>query len=342
MDRRLFWGVLVIGLLSACFERTMAPAAATASTPEDAGRQRSGSRPFRKQCAEVGRGRERGRAGRGRDRGVSAPMTLHRAWSGPATTIEIATTNVDKVDLLFAIDNTETMGEEQAALAATFPRLIQRLATGDGFAPAKDIHLGVVSTDLGAIGANGFTGCEGLGDDGIMLNTPSPSIGSCQASYPRFLSYVAGISSPEQTARDFGCVASLGTVGCPLRQPLESALKALWPRHDPMAVNGVNRIKFLPDADGFGEDGQGDGPNLGFLRNDPTMGLSVIAIVVVTDGDDCSSLDPGSLAPLTADDSTDLNLRLLRRIPRASTCSSVTSRAIRRCAPGTRRSWCSA
>jgi hypothetical protein len=66
-----------------------------------------------------------------------------------------------KVDLLFVIDNSGSMSQEQAKLARTVPSLLGILATGNhsgkrsnageptDFAPAESIHVGVISTDLG-------------------------------------------------------------------------------------------------------------------------------------------------------------------------------------------------
>ena len=62
-------------------------------------------------------------------------------------------TNVDKVDLLFMIDNSGSMEEEQTSLATEIPRLVQTLASGvarDGstFPAVRDLRVGVVSSDM--------------------------------------------------------------------------------------------------------------------------------------------------------------------------------------------------
>jgi hypothetical protein len=154
---------------------------------------------------------------------------------------------------------------------------------------------------MGLIGIDGIDQCAGHGDDGIMQNTPSLLVQGCQASYPRFLSYTAGVNDPAQSANDFACIAQLGTDGCGFEQPLEAALKALWPSVDidPATGNPIepNRILFLPDDNGFGQLGHGDTDNAGFLRNDPAAGLSVIAVVVVSDEEDCSSRDNTHFRP---------------------------------------------
>jgi hypothetical protein len=224
--------------------------------------------------------------------------------SGVSDRVEVK--NVDSVDLLFMVDNSDSMREEQAALRAQFPKLIRVLTSGDredggstqDFTPPKDLHLGVVSSDLGLGGLDDTTGsrCSELGDDGRLLHATSPELADCAASYPPFLSFHAGVDEPAALARDFACIATLGTGGCGFEQQLESPLKALWPSDDP-------RVTFVPDLAGFGASGQGDavmggrpGANAGFLRSDP-LRPSLLAVVVVTDEEDCSSRDLTHLLP---------------------------------------------
>jgi hypothetical protein len=201
---------------------------------------------------------------------------------------EIAVASIDRVDLLFAIDNSASMAAEQAALTAQFPRLLAQLSSGDrdgdgaqDFPPAKDLHLGVVSSDLGEVGVTSSRArCVGLGDDGIMQS--EPRLPGCLDSYPRFLTYLAGLGTSLEVANDLACIATLGTDGCDFGQPLETALKALWPSTD-------DRLVFLDDGNVPNRPGHGDGENSGFLRNDPLQGQSLIAVVLVSDDDDCSS-----------------------------------------------------
>lgn len=217
----------------------------------------------------------------------------------------VSVNNVDKVDLLFMIDDSSSMQDKQHALRVQMPHLMQVLTSGDrdgdgvqDFPPPKDMHIGVVTSDMGLVGVDGIEQCSGFGDDGIFQHqnhagaANSADVQGCQASYPTFLSFMAGVNQPDQTARDFACIANVGTGGCGLEQPLESVLKALWPSTD-------NRVTFLTDASGMDALGHGDTDNLGFLRNDPTQGLSLIAIVLLTDEDDGSISDPSKYLPPT-------------------------------------------
>ena len=216
----------------------------------------------------------------------------------------VSVTNIEKVDLLFSVDNSASMAEEQNSLKQQFPRMISILTTGmrtpddpTPFPAAKDLHLGVVSSDMGALGQTDVEGCsESGGDDGKLQNTPRGIIG-CQAVYPQFLSYVAGPNTPEQIATDFGCIAELGTRGCGYEQQLESAFKALWPASYTDQLGNLvtrNPYEFLgltpEQMVGRGDQAAPDGSQ-GFVRSISATGLSLVAIVVVSDEEDCSSLN---------------------------------------------------
>jgi hypothetical protein len=213
------------------------------------------------------------------------------------------------VDMLFVIDTSSSMDLEQASLAEEFPRLMRKLTTGDHnedgdpeYEPVKDLHIGVVSTNIG--GTQSVTRCTGSGDSGRLLHR-SFAVG-CEREFPKFLTYLADQDDPEQVATDFACIAQVGIDGCGFEQPLESALQALWPSADPA-------IRFnAPTTEATF--GRGDRDNAGFLRNDAAS-PATLAIVVVTDEDDCSAFDTRLwLQPheLPADDplaTQDLNLR---------------------------------
>ncbi|HEX7476502.1 MAG TPA: hypothetical protein VF331_01720, partial [Polyangiales bacterium] len=139
------------------------------------------------------------------------------------STKQISVTNIDKVDLLFVVDDSPSMVEEQGAIRDQIPRMIQTLVTGlrmpndpNPFPPAKDLHLGVVSVNMGLVGIQGIGGCSGVtgvtsmqpgfGDDGILRSVPPPDV-TCQPNVQpgqRFLSYTAGGPvSATQLATDF-------------------------------------------------------------------------------------------------------------------------------------------
>jgi hypothetical protein len=241
-----------------------------------------------------------------------------------ARTQRVQVKSVTKVDMLFMVDNSNSMAGEQASLRAQFPRLIRMLTSGerspgdpDTFPPIEDLHVGVVSSDMGIPGVE-FGACHADGgDDGRLQHTPRGA--GCAPSYPSFLSFDdRAMSDRAAFANDVGCIAALGTGGCGFEQQLEAPLKALWPSVLTDSSGNVvqpNPIRFLATTP-QGQLGRGDRDNLGFLRNDPALGLSLIAIVVVTDEEDCSVKSTEHLWPtaLLPDDSpykpeVDINLR---------------------------------
>lgn len=219
---------------------------------------------------------------------------------------------VDKVDMVFVVDNSNSMAGEQAALRAQFPRLMEILTTGARgpddtrpFTPVRDLHVGVVSTDMGIPGVELPPSCHADGgDDGSLTTRAHVAPGlTCDDTYPHFLSYQAGTTDPEQLAHDFQCLATLGTGGCGFEQPLEAGFKALWPKlyidasGEPVTPNPYRFLSINEE----GSWGRGDVPselggNLGLLRNDP-KDPSLLVIVVVTDEEDCSVKSTEHLRP---------------------------------------------
>lgn len=176
-----------------------------------------------------------------------------------------------QLDLLFVVDNSGSMAGEQASLAAQFPRFMDILGRVEGGAP--DLHIGVVTSDVGAVGRTDLTGaCRGDGDDGLLQLGRT----GCPAVNGRFL-----VDAPDGAGRTtnyggtladaFACMAQVGTDGCGFEMHLEAMRRALSPGHNP-----------------------------GFLRPDATLG-----VIVIADEDDCSAADAalfdpgaGALGPL--------------------------------------------
>lgn len=234
---------------------------------------------------------------------------------------EVQVKNVDKVDLLFMVDNSNSMAGEQQSLKAQFPNVITILTTGyrDGalmkdpqpFPPVKDLHVGVVSSDMGIPGVE-YSNCHADGgDDGKLQHTPRGD--TCNTAdpvfIPQFLSFIGDakrgvVTDVTKFANDVSCIATLGTGGCGFEQQLEAPFKALWPsiytdaRGSVVTPNPYNFIATTPQGTmGKGDISPQQGGNLGFLRNDRTQGLSLIAIVVVTDEEDCSVSKTQHLKP---------------------------------------------
>ncbi|MBI2896412.1 MAG: hypothetical protein HYY06_22835 [Deltaproteobacteria bacterium] len=185
-----------------------------------------------------------------------------------------------KVDLLFVVDNSNSMAEEQENLVANFPRLLDGLTTppdedGDGgadYAPVADLHVGVITSDVGD-GGHATPTCGAAGDDGILVSAARVASDDCA---DRELGpWLEGPSG--SLASDFACLARVGTSGCGIEQPLEAVRRALIDH--------------------------GDDENAGFLRDD-----SVLAIVFVTDEDDCT-VDDDRIYTASVEELGELNTR---------------------------------
>ncbi len=201
------------------------------------------------------------------------------------------------LDVLFVVDNTNSMVEEQAALTADLASFLSKLVTGDsdddGTADvvAADLHVGVITTDMGSGGFIVPT-CSAptFGDDGVLRTEGNPNIQNCAATYPAVHSIQAG-DDLNQAAFELSCVTSAGTAGCGFEQPLEAALKALTPSTSP--------LRFVQESTGHA-----DGANSGFLRD-----AAMLAVVILSDDNDCSSADPELFDPGSETYDAELGLR---------------------------------
>ena len=189
-------------------------------------------------------------------------------------TVSTEQNKIKDVDVLFVVDNSNSMAQEQQNLAQNFPKFIQKLdQAGLGY------HVGVVSSDLGA-GNYGLPSCEVAGGDGGKLLS-QPHIAGCTPPSDPWISKVNGTSNVPggDVAAAFSCIAQIGTGGCGFESTLESARRALDP-----TLNA----------------------NPGFIRKD-----AALAVILLTDEDDCSAqktslFDPNQssltdpLGPLTS------------------------------------------
>jgi hypothetical protein len=176
-----------------------------------------------------------------------------------------------KVDILFVIDNSISMRDEQASLVANFDAFMTKLENIEGGLPS--VHIGVVSSDVGVGGGTLGGNCTGQGDDGKLQNTPR---GACTPPSGFFISDeiaedgVTRVKNYSGTLEDtFACIAELGDDGCGMEQHLEAMKRAL---------------------DGHRPE------NNGFLRQDAWL-----AVVIIADEDDCSAKDPAIFSASTDD-----------------------------------------
>jgi hypothetical protein len=190
---------------------------------------------------------------------VLAGATLAAAMGCSAQSLDlyVPTRNVD---LLFVVDDSSGTRPLQQNLLRNFPTL---MATLQSTPSGPDVHIAVVSSDLGA-GDGSIAGCDAAGGKrGVFQYAPR---GSCTTSGldpgATFISDVGGVRNYTGALPDvFSCIAPLGESGCGFEHPLAAAARAL------------------------GADGSPPPPeNAGFLRPG-----AFLFIVVVTNEDDCSA-----------------------------------------------------
>jgi hypothetical protein len=161
------------------------------------------------------------------------------------------------LDILFVIDDSGSMEDEQASLRANFSRLVGVLESINGGLP--DVHIGVVTPNLGTSATDGsqasaIGGCSGTGENGALRELAPGG--------PRFLESLddgAGgrtVNFTGTLADAFARIADVGTAGCGIEQHLEAMKRA---------TDGSNP------------------KNAGFLRPE-----AFLAVIVIADEDDCS------------------------------------------------------
>jgi hypothetical protein len=161
------------------------------------------------------------------------------------------------LDLLFMIDNSPSMSAEQQNLIKNFPVMINELKKLPGGLP--DLHVAVVTSDLGA-GSIPLTngGCPRIGGDrGIYQARPACGV---NAGANFLVSAANGTVNNFQgdLSTVFSCIANLGDRGCGYEHQLQATRVALYEAVTP--------------------------ENKGFLRDN-----ALLAIVLITDEDDCSA-----------------------------------------------------
>lgn len=179
---------------------------------------------------------------------------------------------MDALDLLVVIDDTVDASAVQRRLAEALPDFVRSLVRGDD--PLfRSVHVGVVSPDLGTAGFEvGSCRTSRYGDDGLL--DPLRTAGCVDA--PPFVALRPGaVDGPLE------CLLDRGTAGCGWEQPLEAALKAV--------TSSESSLRFLD-----GTLGHADRNNAGFLRDG-----AMLAVIVASNEDDCSTRDPSALDPFS-------------------------------------------
>jgi len=219
----------------------------------------------------------------------------HQNWS--ETNTQVSLDSRRKVDILFVIDDSGSMGEEQGALAANFSVLIEQL---ESLEVGADYRIGITTTDSAhpwcfdpqaQIGALRLRSCLSHLDD-FVFGGDDRRDEACRARCPAELAELAPVPTALQdggplaprpwlersdastnvpagvtTAQALACWGPQGINGCGYEAPLEAVLAALARSEDD------------------------DDPARGFLRDD-----ALLQVVIVTDEVDCSIAPGGEVA----------------------------------------------
>jgi hypothetical protein len=238
---------------------------------------------------------------------------------------KITQTSVDKIDLLFMIDNSRSMSDKQAILQLAVPDLVNRLVNpicvdsagnqfpppdpgtpcpagqSQEFNPVTNINIGVVSSSLGDIGAN--DACPSQGFPGY--NPEAIDLAHLMGSLERspntantdqgFLAWRQGTTNLGMLNRNFQqMVRDVGENGCGWEASLESWYRFLV---DPYPYQNLVRVQ-CPGSSSAGLNcvQQATDSNNRIVIDDVLMAQraaflrpdSLVAIIMLTDENDCS------------------------------------------------------
>lgn len=190
----------------------------------------------------------------------------------------------NKLDLLVLVDNSNSMAPKQSNVFCNFPRFINVLKGLPAGLP--DLHLAVISSDMGAGSTGAVTCTRPGGDDGRFQSQARPGQVDCSQfgggqavdttgctgptdgkGYIRYKSQNDNNVGGQDLSAAFTCIANLGTGGCGFEGQIASIKRAL------------ERAKSTDPND----------PNSGFLRPE-----AFLAVLILSDEDDCS-VPPDSL-----------------------------------------------
>ena len=187
-----------------------------------------------------------------------------------------------EVDIVFMVDNTGSMEQEQKNLTQNFPKLIDALKSSKFKDGLPNLRIGIVSSDVGAGNLYVDNACVTDGDKGKFQN--KSQVAGCTPPKDAWIEYKDGTTNTPGSGdavmklkNAFSCIAQLGTDGCGFEQSIASVKKSLESTTNP-----------------------------GFLRKG-----ALLAVIFLTDEDDCSAkndqiFDPSQqglndpLGPLTS------------------------------------------
>ena len=205
------------------------------------------------------------------DAGKPVPVEVPKGGDAPKweSRFKHGTNNNDvgiNVDVLFVIDNGPSMAEEQPVLKEQFAAFVSRFVQRTGMPP--NLHVAAITSDMGT-GDSQVFGCTRFGEAGALrVNTRLAGCHALEGGFLRNVYHFGGAREtnyPGSLLDGFRCISQLGTHRCSVSQPLEAMRVAL-------------QQQVANDS--------------GFVRDD-----AILAVIFVTDKDDCSTVNSSFLAP---------------------------------------------
>ncbi|HEX2673721.1 MAG TPA: hypothetical protein VHM25_22740, partial [Polyangiaceae bacterium] len=177
----------------------------------------------------------------------------------------------DKLDVLFVVDNSLSMGGKQQLLANSLPRFVARLTNplcvdeqgvvteqpagptavcSSGrreFKPIADIHFGAITTSIGGHGGDICVDLQSTShsdDQAQLLASKRTGVSTYQGS--GFLAFDAtgnaGVDDPAALATDLSAmITAAGEDGCGYEAPLEAMYRFLVDPEPPLSVQKVDQ-----------------------------------------------------------------------------------------------------
>jgi hypothetical protein len=186
------------------------------------------------------------------DTGIKFDMPTDES-GGTAESGDNMDSGCEKVDLLFVIDNSGSMSDEQINLVNSFPSFIDEIQTQ--LVDTEGYHIGIITSDL-------YLFDQGCQQEGSMVTATGgvDSSASVCGPYAEGHRYMTELDNLDVA---FSCAGQVGTGGDGNERPMQTMQAAL--------SSGLN--------------GPG-GCNEGFLRDD-----ALLVIVIITDEEDDHEVD---------------------------------------------------
>jgi len=184
----------------------------------------------------------------------------------------------DKVDILFVVDNSASMGDKQSLLATSVDSLLRRLVVEQKI---TDIHVGIISSSLGPMGGD-ICSTDGRFDDHAHLLALKKGGGTVANAQNGVFTLALSGNVDQLIADTRDAIVGVDQTGCGLEAQLEAMYRFL-----------VQPDPWLSITAGTGAwEGVDDvllAQRKAFLRPD-----SALAVIMISDEDD-SNVDPQSL-----------------------------------------------